>query len=241
MLFSGRFVALIAASVTLFGVGCAHESESVASIGTSTAITDVVAGPISEDELLSVAALMSSLPEDQRPAFQPAIEPIDDAGLTASQLLATLRRSYAAALEVGPQADQWRRNSQITAACDTYGLSPDTLAVLLTRIGCAHHASESGSQLDVASARSAGETKIADLLPQIDAARDELSRQKLVDSLGSLVAFDAYLTLLDRVPASNRTLVAAHRDRLTAILPPTPEMEINPAASQTASEPIERH
>lgn len=221
-------ICLIAATLA----GCSSERQaSNASLETSLSVTDVVAGPISETDLTTVIDIVESIPEPRRPKFQPALEPIDHSGLRSVDVLSAVRRNYMAALEVGSQAEGWSKNDELVAACRERGLSVGDLAVLLTRIGCAHHASESGSEIDVATARSSGETKIAQLLPQIDAAHDELQRQTLIESLESIVAFDAYLTLLDLVPEANRMLVTKHRPCLTAILPPTPQMTIEPTGA----------
>lgn len=209
----------------LFGVGCSAErSDEGPAIATSRTLADVVAGPISDSDLRTVVSLMASLPEGSRPAFEPAVDPVDATGLRAVEILATYRRAYASALEVGRQADRWRRDTKIESACGEHGLTTEKLAVLLTRIGCAYHSAESGTSWDVSQARSDGEAKIAELLPKIDASEDELTRETRIEILASLVAFDTYLTLLDHVPAANREVVAVHREVLASVLPPTPQV-----------------
>lgn len=227
-----RFFAAIVAVIVISG--CSGErAPSAASIGTAPRVSEIVAGPISQTELDSVISIMESLPADQRPSFQPALEQVSLEGLRAVEILAVIRRNYIAALEVEAQAENWRKWPHVERVCSENGISLQQLAVLLTRIGCAHHASESGTELDVAKARSEGETRIAELLPQIDTAQDEMKRRALVDTLSTLVAFDAYLTLLDLVPEANRKLVAKHRPALSAILPATPDMAILPQAVAT--------
>lgn len=235
--YSGVAVRWTLVWVTALTLGCSSESQpSTASLATSLTLEQLVAGQLSEDDVAAVTDLMLGLPEQDRPAFQPAMESIESDGLKAVDLLATYRRNYLDALDAESQTRAWSENKVITDAAAEAGLDLNELAVLLTRIGCAYHAAQTGTELDVADARAAGEARIADLLPKIDAAKESLVRRSHVESLASLVAFDAYLTLLDLVPESNRRVVMEYDDRLSQLLPPTPKIEIRPALPRMASE-----
>lgn len=229
-----RTIAICFLLVTVYG--CTQEPTATGTMATARSMNEVIAGPISEADIQTVTGLMNALPPDQRPSFQPALEPISTDGLSAVEILRVFRRNYLAALEVDAQAAAWKSDQQLVGTCKQFGISLDNLALLLTRIGCAHHAAESGTVTDVATVRAEGEAKIADLLPQIEAAQSELERDKLIDSLGTIVAFDTYLTLLDLVPEANRAIVGRHRDALSVVLPPTPEIDIRPRTpNQTAN------
>lgn len=209
--------------------GCSDAAAPpMASIGTAPTVTKVVAGPVTEADLRTVISIIEGLPEGSRPSFAPALEPVELAHLRAIEMLPVIRRNYMAALEVGSQAEAWAENRRLVEACLVAGVDLDQLAVLMTRIGCAHHANESGSQLDIATARSDGEARIAEILPRIDSASDKLARQKLIDTLSALVAFDAYLTLLDLVPSQNRQIVSHFKPQLKNLLPATPDVKVLP-------------
>lgn len=229
----GPFIVTFAAMLT--AIGCTSDAPTPRpKMATSSTLQDVIAGPMSEEDIVVVSSIVSSLAENDRPQFSPAVEPFDDTGLSAAEILAVYRRQYLAALDVNSQADQWDSQTNLRLACESHGITLSRLALLLTRIGCAHHAAGCGSEVDLAAVRRDSQAKLNDLLPQIDAASSAEERNRLIDSLGAIAAFDAYLTLLHMVPSSNRDLVLKHQEQLGQILPPTPKIAVSPSR-RTAS------
>ena len=222
------FLSAVVASAIGVLAGC-NGSPDEAAVATAVSVEDVVSRPLSADRALAAASVVASLPEQHRPQFDPAMSETSLEGRRGQGLADSYRRQFRAAINLPEQAERWRASGPLSQACAEAGLSTGELALLLMQIGCAHHAGEVGTRLDLGDIRARTKTEIASLCDRFDAAPDLLAKRSIAASLRSSVALDTYLTLLDSVPRSSREVVAANRERLSAVLPRRTAMEIVPA------------
>ena len=215
------------AVMTLVLCGCG-EGRREAAVAEAVTVEQAVARPLTAEAALKAAAVVASLPEGERPQFDPALSDIPIEGRRGDELASAYRRQFRAAINLPEQAERWRGRGPLTRACEAAGLDAERLALTLMQIGCAHHAGQVGRRVDLGDIRARTKTEIASLCDRLDAAPDLLTRRALAESLRSSVALDTYLTLLDSVPRASREAVAAHREELSTVLPQRTAMEIVP-------------
>ena len=223
--FSLSAFSFYAVSFTVLLAGCTETPVADEAPRAAATAWQVVGQPLDESRLTACLKLLASLPEERRPAFSPAVEPLDPEGLTGKQLIDAHRNRYQAALDFAPHAAPWKADPQIATAIDRAGLEPVELAALLTQISCAYQVStlpdlrELQADASINLMRMAGRWDAGAADPSI--VGGELDRRHLADAIAELVALDSYLSLLAAVPEDNAWLVRRHEAELTAFLPTT--------------------
>ena len=222
------------AALTLCGIvallaGCDGDNAADPPPRVALSPGELVASPIDEAALKQCVALLTELPEADRPAFSPALDAFDGSSLPSADLIAAHRRRYADAMNPALHAAVWEKTPPIAAAMRRHDLSGVQLAQLLTQASCAHQASklldlnelQADARLNLSRMAAAWDAGQGAAVTPTAATSTELDRLALEQAIAELVALDAYLTLLGQVPPANEQPAAAHWDDLQQFLPAT--------------------
>jgi hypothetical protein len=221
--FTATLVALLA--------GCGKPPQAMPEATVSLADGD----RLSDASIKAFLEIVSQLPGQKPPAFQPLAEVDLTSDSSAADMVARWQREFHSSYSPDVQAKFWKRDSALRSALADCDVDPREFAALLINLSIAVVRSSLDPEIDVAALGEQADRSIASLANQFDHLdRDPRlspsvrnARAEVLSAvLKETVAYREFLRLLDRVSPESVSAIAPHRDALERLMPATETVQL---------------
>ncbi|QDT53136.1 hypothetical protein Pan44_11510 [Caulifigura coniformis] len=193
-------------------------------------VTLTTDGHLTEHDVRVFLEIVSRLPGQKPPAFQPASE-LDLSFATGAQsLVDRWQAEFRSSSSPQTQARFWKRDTGVRSALSDCGVAPEEFASLLVRLSAAVVRESVDPNVDLAAFGEQADRTIASLCSEFDGLdrNPRLSpsvRNARADLLSAMlkeaVAYREFLRILESISAESVAAVARHRDVLRPLMPAT--------------------
>ncbi|WP_437186209.1 hypothetical protein SH668x_003353 [Planctomicrobium sp. SH668] len=213
----------------LFFAGCAQSaSEQEVSLPVTLSaeqLDEEIRRPLTAEEVHSFLLVLSKLPGKTAPSFVESELPRLDSAIHLDSQVPALRASIQGALSPTQQVESWKKDRDLQQAFTQIKLRQPAFAMLMIRISTAWSAMKIGETVSLESAAVPVETRINQLISEINGVApyyDPDKHAELLQSLEQLVMLSEFIRILRMVPESSVQLMKETRGELEQVLPQSP-------------------